>query len=129
MDPQKHEFAIKTIPPTAYVFSRAMVLGKGTFGEVYLGFDQNLKTPVAVKMIPLDKLYQTHRNQEALAQKLTTEMINMQIAKSEYLVKLIGPQKYTYILIYRSAKNLYLVCEYCNGKSFKDYLEKKGTLS
>ena len=90
----KQEFSIKTIPPTSYVFSRRMVLGKGTFGEVYLGFDEELKKPVAVKMIPLDKLYQSNANQEALAQKLTTEMINMQIAKSEYLVKLIGPQKY-----------------------------------
>ena len=93
MDPRQ-EFSIKTIPPTAYVFSRRMVLGKGTFGEVYLGFDEELKQPVAVKMIPLDKLYQNNANQEALAQKLTTEMINMQIAKNDYLVKLIGPQKY-----------------------------------
>ena len=78
----KQEFSIKTIPPTAYVFSRHMVVGKGTFGEVFLGFDQHQNVPVAVKMIPLDKLYQSNANQEALAQKLTTEMINMQIAKS-----------------------------------------------
>ena len=54
----KQEFSIKTIPPTAYVFSRHMVLGKGTFGEVYLGFDQQNKISVSVKMIPLEKLYQ-----------------------------------------------------------------------
>lgn len=90
----KHEFSIKTIPPTSYIFSRKLILGKGTFGEVYLGFDEAHGTPVAVKMIPLDKLHHANSNPEAIFHKLSTEMINMQIAKSEYLVKLIGPQKY-----------------------------------
>jgi hypothetical protein len=37
-------------------FSKAMRLGKGAFGEVFLGFDDASHTPFACKIISLEKI-------------------------------------------------------------------------
>jgi hypothetical protein len=34
-------------------YSRTISLGKGAYGEVFLGFDQNVKQPIAVKVVNL----------------------------------------------------------------------------
>lgn len=117
----KNEFSIKRIEPTSYVFSKEKQLGKGAFGEVYLGFDEKSKQPVAIKTISYTRLSQVYSNEQVIGQKLAGELVSMQLCKGDRLVKLISP--------HHSSKNMYVVCEYCNGGSLKDYLNKKGQLS
>ena len=90
---QKPEFSLKRIEPTKYVFSKDIKLGKGAFGEVYLGFDEQDRRPIAVKAISFEKIKKSNDNVEGFFQKLAGEMINMQICKSEHLVKLISSHK------------------------------------
>ncbi len=46
------ESGIKKIDDT-YVYNKNKMLGKGSYGEVYLGFDEISKNPIAVKVISL----------------------------------------------------------------------------
>lgn len=79
------EIKIKRIEPTSFVFNQnhEHKLGAGAFGDVFLGFDEVEMKPVAVKTISFEKLQNSaHHSQGNLMEKLKTEIINMQIAKS-----------------------------------------------
>ena len=52
----------------------------------------------------------------------------MQIASSDNLVKLLATRSYQYHK-YRSKSNLYMICEYCNGGSLKEYLKSRSSLT
>jgi serine/threonine protein kinase len=62
-------------------YSKTLRLGKGAFGEVFLGFDESSHNPFACKIISLEKI-STQNNQEVLIKKIKDEIVNMQIARN-----------------------------------------------
>ena len=74
------EKSIRKIEPTSCVYNKEQMLGKGSFGEVFLGFDQEKKNPVAVKVVSFERISSKMNSEEAV-KKLTGEVVNMQLAK------------------------------------------------
>ena len=79
---RKNEFSIKRIEPTSFVISKDRLLGKGAFGEVYWGFDDRERIPVAIKTISYSKLQQVYADEQAIGKKLADELASMQVCKS-----------------------------------------------
>lgn len=77
----KNELPIKRIEPTSFVLCKEKLLGKGAFGEVYWGFDDREKIPVAIKTISIPKLQQVYPDDRAMFKKITDELTNMQVCK------------------------------------------------
>ena len=71
---------IAKIKPTHYVYNKKQMIGKGSFGEVFMGYNEKDHLPVAVKIVSFEKIALT-MNKETLMSKLKQEIINMQIAK------------------------------------------------
>jgi serine/threonine protein kinase len=93
------------------------LLGKGAFGKVYVGFDESRNnTKVAIKVIPAEILADP-----TLEQLILREIGILQQIKGENIVHLLGSC--------RTANNLYLVLEYCNGGDLETYLRKVGPMS
>ncbi len=67
-------------------FSRTELLGKGAFGEVFLGFDSVRKVPCAFKKIDLEKV-SSQVNAELLMRKIKEQIINMQIARHPSIIE------------------------------------------
>jgi serine/threonine protein kinase len=42
---------ISKIKPTAFVYNKKQMIGKGSFGEVYMGYNEKDHSPVAVKIV------------------------------------------------------------------------------
>lgn len=61
------------------------MLGKGAFGEVFLGFDETAHSPFACKIISLEKI-NAQNDQETIMRKIKDEIINMQIARNPHIV-------------------------------------------
>ena len=66
-------------------FDRSSKLGKGAFGDVYLGFDEERNVPCAFKVINLDKV-KSQTNPETLMKKIKDEIVNMQLAKHPSII-------------------------------------------
>lgn len=60
----KNELSLKRIEPTSFVFNKEKKLGAGAFGQVFLGFDEKNKIPVAIKTISYQKLNDIYPNQQ-----------------------------------------------------------------
>lgn len=73
-------------------YERDALLGKGRFGEVFLGFDENRKKPIAVKQISLERL-SNEIDKNVLLAKIKDEIVNLQIAKHEHIVELFDAKK------------------------------------
>lgn len=90
-------------------------LGKGSQGVVYLASDNQLERNVAIKTIQLEK---------------STAKIKQQLLlEARTIAKLSHPN---IITLYEMDEHLgtpYLVFEYVDGQTLKDFLIKKGTLS
>lgn len=59
---------MKRIDPTSYVYNKNPLhkLGEGSFGDVFLGFDEQNKIPVAVKTISLEKIQTLSNSSERI---------------------------------------------------------------
>ena len=92
----KNEIKMKKIDPTPFVYDKNPFhkLGEGAFGDVFLGFDESKLVPVAVKTISFEKIQTKYHHQGLVMEKFKTEIINMQIASSDYLVKLLAAHSY-----------------------------------
>ena len=62
-------------------YSKALKLGSGAYGEVFIGYDETKHRPFAVKIVELSKIKKQY-NSEQLLSKLKDEIINMTIIKS-----------------------------------------------
>lgn len=47
---------IAKIKPTNYVYNKKQMIGKGSFGEVYMGYNEKQHYPVAVKIVSFEKI-------------------------------------------------------------------------
>lgn len=91
------------------------ILGKGTFGTVYLGKHIPSKKKVAVKVICKKTL------KPELMSRLEQEILCQKSVSSENIVKLIEVQK--------TENNFYLILEYCEGGDLGNFLKKNGPVA
>ena len=90
-------------------------LGKGSQGIVYLASDKQLERNVAIKTIQLEK---------------STPRIKQQLLiEARTIAKLQHPNIITLFEMDEHLGTPYLVFEYVDGQSLKDYLNKKGKLN
>ncbi|KAJ1521259.1 hypothetical protein ONE63_002942 [Megalurothrips usitatus] len=92
-------------------------LGVGTFGEVYLAFDKNIKVAAAMKTIPLNT---TLTNEVKLKDKLLNEIDILKSLNNPHVIKLID------VVHYKSGSCMFL--EYMEGKDLLDRIAQQGRL-
>lgn len=81
------EFKLRKIDKSQEVYySQTLMLGKGAFAGVYLGFDETSHRPFACKKIELEKLSH-HSNNEQIIRKIKDEINNMSMIKNEHIVE------------------------------------------
>jgi serine/threonine protein kinase len=94
-------------------------IGKGSYGKVYRGMDDETKKQVAVKVIDLRQIARMPEGKEKrtrmrLAQ---TEPELMQSCDSNYVLKCFS--------IYKNEDLKVLILEFCNGKTLHQELQEK----
>ncbi|CAD8154731.1 unnamed protein product [Paramecium pentaurelia] len=89
-------------------------LGKGTFGEVYLGRDTKTFEILAVKVINLKG---NEKQVDQITKLCQNECQIMQRLKHPNLVKFYQLQ--------RTQNNIYFMMEYCEGGTLNSYIDKK----
>jgi len=99
-----------------YVFNAESVIGKGKMSTVYKAVNIKTKEIVAVKKI----------SQKALSSEyLVTSLLNeISIHDKVKHPNIVGLKE-----VIRSTNNIYLVLEYCNEGTLRDYLKKRGKVS
>lgn len=98
-----------------YVFHPTSAIGKGQMSIVYKAVDMRTDEIVAVKKVSNKTL-----NSEYLVTSLLNE-INIHTKVSH--PNIVGLKE-----VIRSTNNIYLILEYCNSGTLRDYLKKKGKL-
>ncbi|KAJ1975924.1 hypothetical protein H4R35_002925 [Dimargaris xerosporica] len=93
-------------PEDLYV--RQQKIGKGSFGEVYKGFDKSNKRPVAIKIIDLESA-------EDEIEDIQLEIQILSQMDSQYVTRYFGS--------YLKNTNLWIVMEYCAGGSCADLMK------
>jgi len=98
-----------------FYFYEDELLGKGTSGTVYRGYDtKNNDTPVAVKVIPCNNI------DEQGFTMLNREVEILYVIKGSNVVRLHETAQ--------TKNNFYVIMEYCNGPTLSSYLAKNGKL-
>ena len=94
-----------------YYFYEDELLGKGTSGSVFRGYDTNkLDSLLAIKVVPCKAI----DTQGLLMLNREVEILYM--IKGDSVVKLIDTAQ--------TANNFYILMEYCNGRSLENWLQK-----
>lgn len=102
----------RQIDPEEYYIKQNRI-GKGSFGEVYKGFDRRSKIPVAIKVIDLESA-------EDEIEDIQQEIAILSQLESSHVTKYYGS--------YLKDSSLWIVMEYCLGGSCAD-LMKPGRIS
>ena len=95
-------------------------IGSGSFGTVYKGTDTTVGTiqtgqVIAVKAIPLNEL------KAKLMQQFEVEVKSLQQLSSPYVVRLYD--------VLKTARNVYMIMEYCGGGDLEQVLRTRTVLS
>lgn len=91
------------------------IIGRGTFGTVYLGKHSLSGTEIAVKVISKESL------KPELQSRLEQEIQCQRSVNSEFIVKLLDVQK--------TENNFYLILEFCKGGDLGSFLKKFGKVN
>jgi len=67
-------------------------------------------------VINLEKVT-SQTNPESLMKKIKDEIVNMQLARHPSVIEFYQAKQ--------SSRNIYILCEYCNGESLASYMEKR----
>lgn len=91
-------------------------IGSGSFGTVYKGIDTTVglnqtSQVVAVKAIPLNDL------KSKLMQQFEIEVKSLQQLSSPYIVRLFD--------VLKTARNVYMIMEYCGGGDLEQVLKTR----
>lgn len=89
-------------------YTRQDRIGKGSFGEVYKGFDKRTKRPVAIKIIDLE-------NAEDEIDDIQQEIAILSQLDSQYVTRYYGS--------YLKGSCLWIIMEYCSGGSCSDLMK------
>ncbi|GAA96552.1 hypothetical protein E5Q_03221 [Mixia osmundae IAM 14324] len=89
-------------------FVKQQIIGKGSFGQVFKGFDKRTNQPVAIKLIDLESAEDE------------IEDIQQEIA---ILSQLVSPYVTKYYGSYLKDSTLWIVMEYCGGGSCSDLMK------
>lgn len=127
-----HQLPIGTMLQNQYLVGR--VLGQGGFGITYLGWDQNLSIPVAIKEYFPNGIVQRHTE---LSTKVTCangdsiEVFSKHrdrfLKEARSLAQLSDIPEIVHILSYFIENDTaYIVMEYVDGITLKDYLNQLG---
>eukprot|EP01017_Pseudomicrothorax_dubius_P031602 TRINITY_DN4053_c0_g2_i2.p1 TRINITY_DN4053_c0_g2~~TRINITY_DN4053_c0_g2_i2.p1 ORF type:complete len:569 (-),score=150.51 TRINITY_DN4053_c0_g2_i2:40-1746(-) len=92
------------------------VIGSGQFGDVYKGKHITTDEVVAIKVLKLEKFSHTPKLQEMIINEIQT------------LKKIENPHIIKFLKMLKTAHNIYLVYEFCNGGTLEEYIEKKKRL-
>ena len=97
-----------------YVYQQIQthIIGKGTFADVYKGYDLKNKQIVAIKVIDLNGIKSNNK---------TFESLNREKA---ILKKISGPNIVQLIDIIEQEKKLYIITEFCNNGDLEKYIQK-----
>ena len=95
-------------------FSLGDVIGKGSFGKVYLGMDKKTRKSVAIKELDLELL---SKQNPKLMVHLQNEISIMREMKHQNIVCLLECKTVR--------KLVYLVLEYCSLGDFQSFLNKQ----
>ena len=90
------------------LYTRSDRIGKGSFGEVFKGFDKRTKAPVAIKVIDLE-------NAEDEIDDIQQEIAILSQLDSAYTTKYYGS--------YLKGSSLWIVMEHCQGGSCSDLMK------
>ncbi|CAD8133930.1 unnamed protein product [Paramecium pentaurelia] len=97
---------------SSYIFSLKAIIGKGSYGIVYLGKHETTQKLVAIKVIDRRSVDFDIQSQEIAIMK-----------------QLNHPNIVQLIDFVISVNNLYIITEYCNGTDLKTYLQENSPLS
>ena len=88
-------------------------IGAGQYGKVYRAKNTKTNETVAVKAVPLDKFKEVPKLEEFTANEIKT------------LNRIKNPNVIRFIEMLKTANNMYLVYEFCEGGTLEDLLQKK----
>jgi len=92
-------------------------IGSGQYGKVYRAKNTKTNETVAVKSIPIDKFRDVPKLEEFTANEIKT------------LNRIKNPNVIKFYEMLKTANNMYLVYEFCDGGTLEDILQKKHHLS
>ena len=98
------------------------VIGKGTFGRVYLGYDRGMGRYVAIKELPYSASKSSPEEWRKYQMRFRREVHAVSQFSHPNVVS-------AYALESDAQDNIYLVLEYVDGGSLKQLLEAKGRLN
>uniref|UniRef100_A0A7S3UYE3 Protein kinase domain-containing protein n=1 Tax=Aplanochytrium stocchinoi TaxID=215587 RepID=A0A7S3UYE3_9STRA len=101
-------------------YTRGQLLGRGTFGEVYLGINQETGSILAVKQMRKNHMENLENDSSAL-KKVTGEISVMESLDHPNIVRYFGSQ------INRESGNLEILLEYVSGGSIASLLAQTGS--
>lgn len=111
---------IVTLPPEKkvdqYCFNYKALLGKGSFSEVYAGFDEDNGNIVAIKII----------NRKLLLDDYILKSLQQEI---DIMKKMSNPNLVRFFSMVTTFNNAYVITEYCNGGDLAGLLERKQRFS
>ncbi|CAD8106806.1 unnamed protein product [Paramecium sonneborni] len=94
-----------------YTFSQQAVIGRGSYGIVYVGMNIDTNQVVAIKVVPL----------QCDQQSLRKEIDIMKDLDCPNIVKLID--------VVQTPNNCYIISELCTGGDLREYMKRNGCLN
>jgi serine/threonine protein kinase len=92
-------------------------VGAGQYGKVYRAKNTKTNETCAIKVVPLEKFTQVPKLEEFTSNEIKT------------LARINNPNVIKFIEMLKTANNMYLVYEYCDGGTLEDILQRKHHLS
>lgn len=131
---EPHQLPIGTILENKYVVGR--VLGQGGFGITYMGWDTMLEIPIAIKeyfptgLVARESSVSTQVSSYGTAGERFQESRERFLREAKALAKFSAIPQIVHIYNFFQANNTaYIIMEYAEGVTLRDYVRRNGALS